>query len=296
MSGGHGGGRRKKHHEDHDEHPSEAWLIALADMMTLLMVTFLMMFAISSLDLKKFQTFKEAFAEGTGTVLPSLPGEGVPTEGEVTEEPLAPESDVPPVADAWSANTGGKILDPQALNELQKKIQAQIKKAGLEDRVEAKVDGRGLVLYVTSGVLFDSGEADVTTQGKALLDGLALVLKKVGNGLVVEGHTDSRPISSPQFASNWELSAMRATAVARRLMADGVNRERVSIAGYADTKPRKDLPTEEAYAANRRVEIVVEAPKPKPAPPATEPVATDAEPAPEPAKAAKKKKSEDSGH
>ncbi|MCW2608095.1 MAG: OmpA/MotB domain protein [Frankiales bacterium] len=265
MSGGHGhgGSRRRRHHEDHDEHPSEAWLIALADMMTLLMVTFLMMFAISSLDLKKFQTFKEAFAEGTVTTLPSLAGEGVPTEGEVTDEALAPPEDVPIAnAEMWSANTGGKILDPNALNELQKKVEAELKKAGLQDRIEAKVDGRGLVLYVTSAVLFDSGQAEVSTQGRALLDAVGPVLRGVGNDLVVEGHTDSRPIKSGRFASNWELSAMRATSVARQLMDVGqVSRDRVSIAGYADTRPRKDLPTAEAYAANRRVEIVVEAPK-----------------------------------
>ena len=129
------------------------------------------------------------------------------------------------------------------------------------------------------------------------------MLGKVGNGLVVEGHTDSRPISSARFASNWELSAMRATAVARRLMADGVDSKRVSIAGYADTKPRKDLPTEDAYAANRRVEIVVEAPKaelaPAPAAAAAVPAAaTRAEPAPAPAKEKKseEKAEESAGH
>ncbi len=265
MSGGHGshGGRRRKHHEEHEEHASEAWLIALADMMTLLMVTFLMMFAISSLDLKKFQTFKEAFAEGTGTTLPSLPGEGVPTEGEITDEAKAPPEDVPQAnADMWSANTGGTILDPEALTELQRKVQVQLKKAGLQDRIEAKIDGRGLVLYVTSALLFDSGQAEVSTQGRALLDAVGPVLKGVGNDLVVEGHTDSRPIKSARYASNWELSALRATSVARQLMEVGqVSRDRVSIAGYADTRPRKDLPTAEAFAANRRVEIVVEAPK-----------------------------------
>ena len=99
---------RHRRHEDHEEHPSEAWLIALADMMTLLMVTFLMMFAISSLDLKKFQTFKEAFAKGTGTVLPQLPGEGVPTEGDISKKPLAPkDGDPKPQASAWAANVGG---------------------------------------------------------------------------------------------------------------------------------------------------------------------------------------------
>lgn len=290
--------RRRARHEDHDEHPGEAWLIALADMMTLLMVTFLMMFAISSLDLKKFQTFKEAFAKGTGTVLPQLPGEGVPTVGEPTDKPLAPKDGTPvPQASAWAAVMGGKVLDAKALHEMQERIEQQIVKAGLADKVEARITARGLVLYVTDAVLFRTAEADVTPQGTALLDALAPALKSVGNDLVVEGHTDKRPIHSARFASNWELSALRATNVARRLVeTDGVAAGRVSIAGYGSTRPRLDAATEQAYAANRRVEIVVETPTrsavPAPAPtapPATPPgAAVGASPAATPLPAARR--------
>lgn len=261
--------RKHKAHEDHDEHPSEAWLIALADMMTLLMVTFLMMFAISNLDLKKFQTFKEAFSKGTGASLPSLPGEGVPTQGDITTKLVAPKnSSTATVTNTVTPNTGGKILDPKAMDELRKVVEKQLEKVGLADKVEAKVDpDRGLVLYVTSAVLFDSGRADVTQEGKKLLDSLGPALKRVPNHLTVEGHTDSRPIRSKTFTSNWALSAMRATAVATRLMDAGhISGTRFSIAGYGSTRPRENLSTEAAYALNRRVEIVVEAP---PAPKST---------------------------
>ena len=260
--------RRRHRHEDHDEHPSEAWLIALADMMTLLMVTFLMMFAISSLDLKKFQTFKEAFAEGTGTVLPQLPGEGVPTEGDVTDKPLAPkDGDPKPQASAWVPNPGGPndpkpVLDKAKLEELRKKLVEKVQKVGLADKVEVAADPRGLVLYVTSGVLFDSGAARLTPEGDHLLTELGPVFRSIGNELVVEGHTDNRPINSAAFPSNWELSTARATAVLRHLIehehvADG----RLSASGYADTKPRAKGESPEALAKNRRVDIVVEAPR-----------------------------------
>jgi chemotaxis protein MotB len=269
--------RKHKAHDDHEEHPSEAWLIALADMMTLLMVTFLMMFAISNLDLKKFQTFKEAFSKGTGASLPSLPGEGVPTKGDVTDKLVAPKnSSTATVTNTISPNTGGKILDPKAMDELKKVVEKQLKKVGLADKVEAKIDpDRGLVLYVTSAVLFASGQADVTPEGAKLLDSLGPALKTVPNHLTVEGHTDSRPIRSTKFTSNWALSAMRATAVATRLMDDGhIPQQRFSIAGYGSTRPRQNLSTEAAYALNRRVEIVVEAP---PAPKSTTTTTTDTE-------------------
>lgn len=282
--------RRVHRHEDHEEHPSEAWLIALADMMTLLMVTFLMMFAISSLDLKKFQTFKEAFAQGTGTVLPQLPGEGVPTEGDVTDEPLAPEDGDPvPEASAWVPNPGGPeepppVIDREKFDELRKEINKRVTAVGLADKVDVAADPRGLVLYVTSGVLFDSGEAQLNPKGNQLLTQLGKVFRGIGNDLVVEGHTDSRPISSAQFPSNWELSTARATVVLRYLHdAEQVASNRLSAAGYADTRPRRRGATEAAWAANRRVEIVVSAPTTTP--PST-PSAPAATPAPTPAVAA----------
>ncbi len=268
--------RRKHRHEDHEEHASEAWLIALADMMTLLMVTFLMMFAISTLDLKKFQTFKQAFAEGTGTVLPQLPGEGVPTEGEVTDEPLAPENGNPsPQASAWVPNPGGPaepVLNRTKLEELRKILDKQIAKAGLANKVEVANDPRGLVLYVTSGVLFDSGKARLTPAGNLLLEGLGPVLRPIGNNLLVEGHTDTRPINSDAFPSNWELSTSRATAVLRHLIEhEQVPDIRLSAVGYADTRPRAKGSDEAALSRNRRVEIVVEAPKLAPVTPTSAP-------------------------
>lgn len=278
--------RRAHRHEDHEEHPSEAWLIALADMMTLLMVTFLMMFAISSLDLKKFQTFKEAFAQGTGTVLPQLPGEGVPTEGEVTDEPLAPEDGDPiPEASAWVPNPGGPeepppVIDREKFDELRKEINQRVTTVGLADKVDVAADPRGLVLYVTSGVLFDSGEARLNPRGNQLLAQLGKVFRGIGNDLVVEGHTDSRPISSAQFPSNWELSTARATIVLRYLHdAEKVPSGRLSAAGYADTRPRRTGASEAAWSANRRVEIVVSAPTTSgPPPPRPAPTTTPAAP------------------
>jgi chemotaxis protein MotB len=263
--------RRHRRHEDHEEHPSEAWLIALADMMTLLMVTFLMMFAISSLDLKKFQTFKQAFAKGTGTVLPQLPGEGVPTEGDISKEPLAPKEDVAkPQASAWVPNPGGPndpkpVLDKTKLEVLKKKLVEQVKRAHLQDEVVVANDPRGLVLYVTSGVLFNSGEARLTDQGMNLLKQLGPTFTSIGNSMVIEGHTDSRPINSPAFPSNWELSTARATAVLRNLIEkEHVRDGRLSAMGFADTKPRAKGSSEAALALNRRVDIVVEAPRAAP--------------------------------
>ena len=253
--------RHKKHHDDHEEHPSEAWLVAFADMMTLLMVTFLMMFAISVMDLKKFQAFQQAFAQGLGKNTHALPGVGAPPEGEPRDVPIGSKEGKPEPSPKPLPDQAGKLVSRKQLQQLKEKVDAAVAVAGLEKAVETEIDPRGLVLYVTSGVLFDAGEARLTDRGDALLGRLGPVLRPIDNDLVIEGHTDSRPISTAQFPSNWELSTARATAVLRQLLDESdIPGRRMSAAGYADTHPRGKGGSEDALARNRRVDIVVEAP------------------------------------
>jgi chemotaxis protein MotB len=140
---------------------------------------------------------------------------------------------------------------------------AAVEDAGLQDEVQLQLEARGLVMNVVSGVLFPSGSATLTTRGEALLKSLETVFASFNNQLVVEGHTDPRPISSSVFPSNWELSTTRATAVLRSLLTDGIRDTRLSAAGYADTRPRASNATEAGMARNRRVDIVVLAAPPK---------------------------------
>ena len=272
--------KRHKKHEDHEEHASEAWLVAFADMMTLLMVTFLMMFAISSLDLQKFKTFQQAVDQGLGSNTHSLASTGAPPEGEPKDVPIGAKEGTPNPKPSPIPESTGKTVQRKDLEDLKKKVEKAAAEAGLKGALDIEVDPRGLILYVTSGVLFDAGEAELTQRGDVLLARLGTVLEPIDNDLVVEGHTDRRPISTPQFPSNWELSTSRATAVLRHLIAEeGLRGGRLSAAGYADTRPRAKGETEAALSKNRRVDIVVEVPQP--APVAATPAAAPAAPAPE---------------
>lgn len=265
--------KRHKKHEEHEEHASEAWLVAFADMMTLLMVTFLMMFAISSLDLQKFKTFQEAFEQGLGKNTHQLAAEGAPEQGTPHDVPIGTTQGVP-VATPIPAplTTGPKKLQPEELDKLKQQIEQAVAKAGLQSAVQVERDPRGLILNVTSGILFDAGMAQLTPVGSGLLGGLGPALTGIGNDLVVEGHTDSRPISTSAFPSNWELSTARATAVLRFLIdKDHVASGRMAASGFADTRPRDPGRTDAAYAKNRRVDIVVYAPAVTPAPAASTP-------------------------
>ena len=269
---------RHKKHEEHEEHASEAWLVAFADMMTLLMVTFLMMFAISALDLQKFRTFQEAINQGLGNNTHSLASTGAPPEGEPRDVPIGAEEGKPNPQPKPIPESTGKLVQRKDLADLKAKVEKAAEEAGLTGALDIEVDPRGLILYVTSGVLFEAGEADITGRGTVLLGRLGDVLAPIDNRLVVEGHTDRRPISTPEFPSNWELSTSRATAVLRHLIAaEDLPGSRLSAAGYADTHPRAKGSDEASLAKNRRVDIVVEVPLPADA------AATPAAAAPAPA-------------
>ncbi|MGB8651714.1 MAG: flagellar motor protein MotB [Mycobacteriales bacterium] len=248
--------RHPPHEEEHESH--ERWLLTYADLITLLLALFMMLYAMSVLDLRKYQAFQEAFTQGMGKHVHSLPGKGDPPNGEkLSTLPGAkvgkPTPSPSPVSDQLTP-----VLDAEDLRKLKQKLDAEIARTGLQDEIQVDLAPRGLVVNVVSGVLFDSGSAALTPRGEQLLGALGVVFRSMGNALVVEGHTDSRPISTAQFPSNWELSTARATAVLRFLISgDHLAETRLSAAGYADTRPRASNGTAAGMARNRRVDIVV---------------------------------------
>jgi chemotaxis protein MotB len=266
VSGGHG---RRKHHEEHEEHVNhEAWVIPYADILTLLMALFLVMWAIArdpSPDPVKAAQVGNGVAEQLGTARFAIP-EG----GGVLELGRTPSN-------ASAANPGLRELRAEqalqqqqqraeaiareqiTLDQLEQEIRESLKDTGLEDVVSVSRSERGLyVTVVTDAALFASGRADLGAPGRELLVRLAGPLKTLTNPVVIEGHTDSLPIRNAQYASNWELSTARATNVLRWLVdGAGFPANRLSASGYADTQPVADNATIEGRARNRRVDIVV---------------------------------------
>ena len=112
-------------------------------------------------------------------------------------------------------------------------------------------------------MLFPAGEATISPEGNAALDKLATAIKELAGEipddinwvLRIDGHTDKRPINTPEFPSNWELSAARAIAVTKYLVANGVSAQHLVAAGFGDSRPIDTGETEEAYAKNRRIEF-----------------------------------------
>lgn len=120
------------------------------------------------------------------------------------------------------------------------------------------LDRHQLRLEIGDGILFDSGTADLGSPGRALIEELVTALQDDRVKISVEGHTDNVPINTPRFPSNWELSSIRATTVARELIEHGIPQHRIRVTGFADTQPRAPNDSAANRALNRRVSLVLE--------------------------------------
>jgi chemotaxis protein MotB len=277
-----GGGKRRAHEEEHEEHENhERWLVSYADMMTLLMVLFIVLFAISQVDQKKFAALKTGLSAGFGApveILPGAtslldPGGAVAPEsvnlagsagGKSTTANINPQVATDPstatIAKALAQKSKAEVAkEANNLKEAQRKLKAALKKAGLPKSATFRFDERGLIVTIaTDNVLFKSGSDELQPQGRKILNTIAPTLLKLPNRLSIDGHTNSVPIHTEQFPSNWYLSSDRANGVLQYLHNnDGLPYGRMQSTGYADTEPRVAKSDPKALTVNRRVEIVV---------------------------------------
>ena len=297
MAKGHGANPRHEEHEEHEEHVNhEAWVIPYADMLTLLMALFLVLFAIGRTDAAKAKLAAESFKSqlnGSAQIVsiggvgdrPIVGGNGVldnagaavPTTGltsaivPIQVGPAGLPAAVTAVDGPSATTPADRALAEQqvavqaaqdsaaSLAAVQQLLEAETTASGISNEVYFDLQARGLVLtIVTDTVLFDPGRADLQPGGVQILDLVADALTTIPNDIAIEGHTDSKPISTSQFPSNWELSTARATSVLRYLIdAHHLDPTRLSASGYSDTRPIDDNSTVAGEARNRRVEIVI---------------------------------------
>lgn len=272
----------KKKHEEHEEHANhEAWVIPYADLLTLLMALFLVLWAIGQTDMAKARAVSAGFAEalgigptggavgGGGAGSSTYAGTGITVPQAANEVgQAAPNADTRTLANAQGILDQAKQRqaaiegERQELEQTKQQIQEELDAKGFGDKVEMRVDERGLVVVATEGLLFASGSAGLESSGTAAIDIIAGPLLGLTQPIRIEGHTDDAPIASATFPSNWELSTARASSVLRYLIGHhAFPTARISAAGYGETRPVGDNATAEGRAANRRVEIVVQAVK-----------------------------------
>ena len=215
---------------------SERWLLTYSDLITLLLIFFIVLYSMSAVDAKKFNEMSQSLSVAFG----SGGKNGVLTGG----RSIAP---------------GEKVFkERREMLNTQEKIRRMIAQKGLEGKVSTDVTDRGLVISVKDTVLFAAGSADLTERAAEVIAGVANILSSTPNAIRVEGHTDTVPIHTSRFPSNWELSTTRAICVLRYFIQSGhISPERLSAAGYGEYKPAFPNSSERNRALNRRVDIVL---------------------------------------
>ena len=272
----HPGRKRPKKHEEEEHENHERWLVSYADMVTLLMCLFIVLFAMSQVDKAKFAALSSGLSESFGAPLTVLPGttpEGSVLDGlngavdiasAIPPDPTVQDAAVDAAAAAAAAERAKRIAAEAAtayedLAAARDRIDAALTAAGYAGAARYEIDERGLVVHIVAdAVLFDAEEAVLRPEGRTILDAVAPTLTGMPNVLRVEGHANHLPVSrGGPWPSNWELSGYRASTVLRYLAADGVPEPQMSATGYSSTRPLVPESDPTALSVNRRVDIVV---------------------------------------
>ena len=281
--------RRKKGHDDGHEggHADERWLITYADMITLLMVLFIVLFAMSKVDQAKYISLAAGLAGSFSETKPNITtggqGVGVVTAADAKTFSMSPEMNSlvnPAVGKELSGKTTTRttttptsmtpandvavmardavLKDKNDLSDARRKIESALKEAGIKKGVKLDQDDRGLTITVTNDLVFNADRADVLPAGQRLLRILAPTLIATGHKVRVEGHTNQVKVAPKYYPSEWELSSARASAVVRDLISRGMASGRMSAEGLADTEPLVSPADPRSIDLNRRVAIIVQ--------------------------------------
>lgn len=224
----------KRRNKGADNENLDRWLLTYADLITLLLAFFVVMYSMSRVDNKKFGEVSDALnaiLKGGTSVL------------RYQQKPEA---------------TGHGVLKLGSLRMAQIQIEERFKQLGKDEFLATEITERGLVVHILESTLFDVGSSDLKPNAREVLDLIAEQLVGRPNHIRVEGHTDDTPIQTSVYPSNWELSSARATAVVRYYSENrAIKADRISALGYGQFRPVAPNNSIENRARNRRVDVVI---------------------------------------
>lgn len=227
-----------------DEPSGDEWLATYSDCVTLLMTFFVLLYVMSSTDEAKMRALSQAFRSVMA--------------GEVADSILEYNlynGDVPLIGGETPTDT----VDGENIEEsMYYQVSKFVKEHELEAAVEIIETEQGVAIQVRESILFETSKSTLREDSKEVLSSIAELLSSIDNTIVVEGHTDNRPISTAEFPSNWELSVDRAVNVVKYFVENtGIDPKRLSATGYGEHHPVVPNDTEENMAKNRRVNILI---------------------------------------
>ena len=238
--------KHKKHR--HEEHMDESWLIPYADLLTLLLALFIVLFASSTVDVQKLEqlsvVFNEIFDGGMG----------------VMENPSPSPLPIPQSPNETDQESSAFIEDQKSLEKIQNRVDEYIAVNELENQLATELTDEGLLLTIRDSILFDPGSANIKPEYNEIADEIANLLEfDPPRSIIVTGHTDNIPMNSALFSSNWELSVMRAVNFLKMVVQNpDLDPLLFSAKGYGEFSPIASNDTAEGRAQNRRVEVLIQ--------------------------------------
>ena len=214
--------------------------ITWSDLVSLLMCLFVILFAMSKVDERKFDLAASSFMNAFNGVLTSLPTVAVQPQ-------------------VLTPRLGGDAQNKRIAADVAQKIREVAKKENLEDAVKVQVTDMGVAIKISDRVSFDVGSDALKPEFVKVLEQLSEIVKESpGREIRIEGHTDNIPVNTPRFPSNWELSSSRALAVVKFLYNKGEDPKKLSGVGYGEFRPVTSNDTEAGRRENRRIEVYIE--------------------------------------
>ncbi len=279
---------KKQRHEEHEEHADESWLIPYADLMTLLLALFIVLFATSQTDQKKLDQLAKSmsgafnggkgFLEFFGVVQPSR-NPDAESKNTTNEDTSGPYKNPDRSNEESSAGTDSSTQDAQkqaeeaakaaealkeqtSLNEMKQQLDSYISQNSLSTQLDTTLGSHYVMITIRDQALFASGSAEVKPEAKQMADAISNILTTYPDYQVtVSGHTDNVPITTKTYSSNWDLSTARSLSFMKELFRNtNVNQKRFSSTGFGEFKPIASNDTPEGRAQNRRVEVSIISP------------------------------------
>ena len=233
---------RKRYQDDTENH--ERWLISYADFMTLLFAFFVVMYAISVVNVGKYRVLSDALGDAFG-------GRGAAANNTAVEQTFS----LPNIVARKRLDAMRREKD--RLTTLARELAARLGPLVKEGKVRVTQNSRGVSVEINASVLFAPGDATLTDASREALSAVAVLLKTDPHAVQVEGHTDDVPIANPLFPSNWELSSVRASSVVRLFIDSGMAPARLTAVGHGSNLPVASNDTPEGRARNRRVAVTI---------------------------------------
>ncbi|RDW16377.1 flagellar motor protein MotS [Oceanobacillus arenosus] len=238
---------------------SPKWMVTYSDMITLILVFFVLLFSMSQVDQTKLDAVSQSFQNRMiFDFFPSVVPSEYPTDRTSVEETGENRN---AFEDPINLDIERDIEEPEeadSLTALVGNVEAYLDEHDLNGLITANRTDRGVELVLQDSIFFNPGDANILETGIPFLQRIGTLLSQIPNEVKVEGHTDSRPENSFRYPSNWELSGARASSVVRYFIEFyNIDESRFSIAGYGELRPLTENDTPANMTKNRRVEIII---------------------------------------